>query len=106
MMGMIPGSHQGYSMSPPTSTPGIAQNQLASGAEATGPPFPAGGTDLDMDLENRKRKMNEFDDLNSKRSRRKTGASYFPVGLFTQTNKIANFIPIDSEPPVTPSVST
>lgn len=106
MMGMMPGSHQGHSISPPSSTPGIAQSQLGSGAEAAGPPFPAGGTALELDLESRKRKMNEFDDLNSKRSRRKTGASYIPVGLFAQTNKIANFVPTDSEPPVTPSVST
>lgn len=107
MMGMMSSSHHGHSMSPPGSAAaGAAQNQLTSGPEVTGPSFPTGSTDLDMDMDSRKRKVNEFEELNSKRSRRKTGASYIPVGLFTQTNGMMNLALADSEPPVTSSVYT
>ena len=61
---------------PPGPGGSVHVSQPVIGPDFSGSNFIASGSNLDLDSEGRKRKLNEFDDLNGKRSRRKTGMSH------------------------------
>ncbi|THH11923.1 hypothetical protein EW145_g364 [Phellinidium pouzarii] len=73
--GSVGPSYHGPNMSSPGSAGSSTQTQqtqLPASADSSGHPFSAGSTDFDVDGDGRKRKLDEAEELNGKRSRRKT----------------------------------